>query len=95
MIGEFGGIGAFIAGKEWVPQRCHTYLHVDNATAEADAYVGMAATILKYQKVRSNFDKFLFLDHFSRISHGFLSSTPPHTHAPCAVLSLMPVLLGY
>ena len=23
-FGEFGGIGAFIDGKEWVPQRCHT-----------------------------------------------------------------------
>ena len=27
MIGEFGGIGAFVLGKEWKPRSCHTYLH--------------------------------------------------------------------
>ena len=26
MIGEFGGVGAFVAGREWVPSKCHTYL---------------------------------------------------------------------
>jgi hypothetical protein len=35
MVGEFGGIGAFIADKEWVPGKCHTYLKVDTAAAEA------------------------------------------------------------
>lgn len=39
---------AFVAGKEWVPERCHTYLHVDNATAEASTYVSMAKTIAGY-----------------------------------------------
>ena len=46
MIGEFGGIGAFIPGKEWKAGSCHTYLHVDTSADEASAYVGMAATIL-------------------------------------------------
>eukprot|EP00041_Stephanoeca_diplocostata_P012112 m.202098 g.202098 ORF g.202098 m.202098 type:complete len:600 (-) comp18815_c0_seq2:222-2021(-) len=50
MIGEFGGIGAFISGKEWVPDKCHTYLKAGNATDEANKYIAMAATIAKYQK---------------------------------------------
>jgi hypothetical protein len=50
MQGEFGGIGAFIAGKEWVPGKCHTYLKVDNATAEMDAYVAMVSEHLKKTK---------------------------------------------
>mmetsp|Transcript_54938 Transcript_54938/g.117913 ORF Transcript_54938/g.117913 Transcript_54938/m.117913 type:complete len:660 (+) Transcript_54938:87-2066(+) len=45
MVGEFGGIGAFIKGKEWVPGKCHTYLKVDTAAEEAAAYVSMAKTI--------------------------------------------------
>ena len=45
MVGEFGGIGAFVVGKEWKPKSCHTYLHVDTPADEADAYVKMAATI--------------------------------------------------
>ena len=46
MIGEFGGIGAFVAGKEWVPGKCHTYEKVDTPQDEADTYVKMAAKIL-------------------------------------------------
>merc|ERR1712058_121351 len=30
MVGEFGGIGAFIPGKEWVPKGCFTYLPADS-----------------------------------------------------------------
>merc|ERR1719160_882343 len=45
MIGEFGGIGAFVQGKEWVPGKCHTYLHVDTPADEASKYVEMAKTI--------------------------------------------------
>jgi hypothetical protein len=45
MIGEFGGIGAFVEGKEWKPKACHTYLHVDTPNDEAMTYVKMAATI--------------------------------------------------
>merc|ERR1712039_106271 len=45
MIGEFGGIGAFIMGKEWVPSKCHTYLHVDTPADESSKYVEMAKTI--------------------------------------------------
>jgi len=46
MIGEFGGIGAFIKGKEWVPGKCHTYLKVDTPAEEASTYVKMAGQIL-------------------------------------------------
>ena len=45
MVGEFGGIGAFVEGKEWKPNSCHTYLHVGTPQDEADAYVKMAHTI--------------------------------------------------
>jgi len=45
MIGEFGGIGAFVTGHEWVPGQCQTYLHVDTPQDEADTYVGMMKTI--------------------------------------------------
>ena len=45
MIGEFGGIGAFVEGKEWKPKSCHTYLHVDTPHDEAATYVNMSETI--------------------------------------------------
>ena len=45
MIGEFGGIGAFVPGKEWVPKRCHTYLKAESAADEAAKYIEMAKTI--------------------------------------------------
>lgn len=45
MVGEFGGIGAFFKGKEWVPNQCHTYLHVDTSADEANKYVEMAKTL--------------------------------------------------
>merc|ERR1739848_208951 len=45
MVGEFGGIGAFVDGKEWVPGKCHTYLHVDQVHDEAAKYIEMAKTI--------------------------------------------------
>ena len=47
-VGEFGGIGAFVLGKEWKPQSCHTYLHVDTPSDEADTYVAMAHTLLNH-----------------------------------------------
>ena len=46
MIGEFGGLGAFVKGKEWVPGKCHTYEKVDTPLQEADKYIIMAVTIL-------------------------------------------------
>jgi beta-galactosidase/beta-glucuronidase len=45
MVGEFGGIGAFVEGKEWKPKSCHTYLHVDTPANEASSYIKMAASI--------------------------------------------------
>jgi len=49
MIGEFGGIGAFIQGKEWVPGACGTYLKVDTPQEEADVYVNMTTIIAGIQ----------------------------------------------
>jgi len=46
MLGEFGGIGAFVSGHEWVPNQCTTYLHVNTPQDEANTYVSMTKTIL-------------------------------------------------
>lgn len=46
MVGEFGGIGAFVAGKEWVPGKCHTYLKEKTVQEEAAEYVNMTATLI-------------------------------------------------
>jgi len=46
MIGEFGGIGAFVTGKAWVPGECHTYVKVDTPSEEASTYVKMAGQLL-------------------------------------------------
>jgi hypothetical protein len=45
MVGEFGGIGAFVLGKEWKPRSCHTYKAVDTPVDEASVYIGMARTL--------------------------------------------------
>jgi hypothetical protein len=45
MIGEYGGIGAFVAGHEWVPGQCQTYLAVATPTDEANTYISMVQTI--------------------------------------------------
>ena len=64
MIGEFGGIGAFLDGKEWVPNKCHTYLKVDTPTEEASKYVSMAQTIAGYQKAKTVSDVTTPPNHF-------------------------------
>jgi hypothetical protein len=48
MIGEFGGIGAFVSGKEWVPGKCGTYLHVDTPAEEASTYVNMVFILFSF-----------------------------------------------
>jgi len=45
MIGEFGGIGAFVKGKEWQPGKCHTYLKANTPSDEASLYVKMASQL--------------------------------------------------
>ena len=51
MVGEFGGVGAFVAGKEWWPKQCHTYLKVDTPAEEASTYIGMAKMLLQNRNV--------------------------------------------
>jgi len=46
MLGEFGGIGAYVTGHEWVPHQCTTYLPVSTPQDEADTYISMTKTIL-------------------------------------------------
>jgi hypothetical protein len=45
MIGEFGGVGAFVSGKEWVAGQCTTYLHVNTPADEAATYINMTNMI--------------------------------------------------
>ena len=47
MIGEFGGIGAFVGGKEWVPGQCHTYLEARDPAEEADDFVRMVGALVE------------------------------------------------
>jgi len=50
MVGEFGGIGAFIKGKEWVPNACTTYMKVDTPHEEAATYINMTQMIKSTKK---------------------------------------------
>ncbi len=45
MIGEYGGIGAFVPGREWVANKCGTYLHVNTPADEASVYINMVYSI--------------------------------------------------
>ena len=49
-FGEFGGIGAYVASKEWVTSKCHTYLPAPLPSDEAAIYVNMTKTLsqIKY-----------------------------------------------
>ena len=46
MLGEFGGLGAFTAGKEWAPGQCGTYLPTPTPAIEAATYVNMTKMLL-------------------------------------------------
>eukprot|EP00730_Choanoeca_flexa_P016732 TRINITY_DN7969_c0_g2_i3.p1 TRINITY_DN7969_c0_g2~~TRINITY_DN7969_c0_g2_i3.p1 ORF type:complete len:498 (+),score=126.76 TRINITY_DN7969_c0_g2_i3:686-2179(+) len=54
MVGEFGGIGAFVEGKEWWPHRCHTYLKVDTPAEEASTYIAMTKALLRNRNVSAS-----------------------------------------
>jgi len=45
MIGEYGGVGAFVPGHEWVPGGCYAYLEVSTPDDEANTYISMVKTI--------------------------------------------------
>ena len=49
---EFGGIGAFVAGKEWVENKCHTYLleaSPHDPHLEAETYIRMVRDITAWR----------------------------------------------
>jgi hypothetical protein len=82
MIGEFGGLGWFAAGKEWAPGQCSTYLKCDSPQQEADLYCEMAGNITSYKElpgvsvsiytqitdVENECDGFLNMDRTSKFS---------------------------
>jgi len=45
MVGEYGGVGAFVPGHEWVPGGCYAYLEVSTPTDEANTYINMTQSI--------------------------------------------------
>merc|ERR1719401_2324603 len=45
MVGEFGGIGAFIDGKSWVPGKCFAYQKANTSADEAAKYIQMAKAL--------------------------------------------------
>lgn len=47
MIGEYGGIGAFIDDKQWKPKMCHAYLPADTPAEEASYFLQMIAKLLE------------------------------------------------
>ena len=46
MVGEFGGVGAFTRGREWVPGGCFAYLYSRSSADMAAAYIAMTQTLL-------------------------------------------------
>jgi hypothetical protein len=47
---EYGGIGAFVAGKEWVAGKCHTYLPAASPRVEAQQYVAMVDNVTMWRE---------------------------------------------
>eukprot|EP00041_Stephanoeca_diplocostata_P000687 m.16204 g.16204 ORF g.16204 m.16204 type:complete len:821 (+) comp10918_c0_seq2:311-2773(+) len=45
MVGEFGGLGAFVTGKEWLPHGCFAYEEAANGTDQANKYIAFAQQI--------------------------------------------------
>lgn len=44
MVGEFGGLGAFVSGKEWVAGKCFAYQTAKTPAEQADLYIAIAKT---------------------------------------------------
>jgi len=53
MLGEFGGIGAFVPGREWAEGGCFAYLPNPDARNESATYVEMASLLLAQKRVVS------------------------------------------
>ena len=50
MIGEYGGLGAFVSGKEWVENGCYAYERVDSTYDFAIKYVNLTQMVLANDK---------------------------------------------
>jgi len=72
MLGEFGGIGAFIDGHEWVPGQCQTYLPVNTPEEEADTYIQMVG-IIKSEKTDLSATIYTQITDVERECDGFLN----------------------
>ena len=72
MMGEFGGIGAFIDGHQWADE-CHTYQKVDTPQEEADAYVQYAQQILALNRVATSASIYTQITDVENECDGFLN----------------------
>ena len=52
MVGEFGGLGYIMPGKEWVAGGCYAYAKVDDAAGMLNTYVGYLDTLAQNPQVR-------------------------------------------
>ena len=43
---RYGGIGYFEKGKEWVPNKCHTYLKAESTAKATSLYVNMTRLMI-------------------------------------------------
>lgn len=50
MVGEFGGMGFYETGKEWVPGQCFSYMKQASATEQATTYITMASQLLGFKR---------------------------------------------
>ena len=48
MVGEFGGIGAFVT--QWQTDKCHTYLKAPTPDEESGIYVNMIKSIIAHKQ---------------------------------------------
>jgi hypothetical protein len=49
MVGEFGGMGYFQPGKEWVPGGCFAYVKSPSSGAQANLYITMVGQLYGYR----------------------------------------------
>lgn len=87
MVGEFGGIGAFVDGHMWAPGQCGTYAKVDTPAEEASLYVNMTLKLLEMKAagvstsiytqitdVERECDGFLNMDRTNKFDTGMMAS---------------------
>ena len=96
LLGEYGGIGAIVKGKEWRVGGCHSYGEEPTPAAQAVAFTAMAASLqskvghlsgailTQITDIESECDGFLNYDRSSKFSAAQLASVKLATRAVIA-----------